>query len=180
MDAYDLFSWRYQFRTPLFLGPQLFKCILQYPLLFPVFIAICCLVLVISHAKLCFQFYTTFSKRYEINREGSSGAATMTEFLPHKLWENKRERPGGLLTQDRGKQHWKALTCHFQSWEQLPGQPETQEIMGWPHLPSSVLTRAHQLKTESSSLHQLDYSQGKNIGTEVDIKLSTTKFTNEI
>ena len=39
---------------------------------------------------------------------------------------------------------------------------------------------AHQLKRENSSLHRLDYSQGKNIGTEVDIKLSTTKSTNEI
>lgn len=129
MDVYDLFSWRSWFRTPLFLGPQLLKCILQYPLLFPVIIVSYCLVLVISHAKSCFQFYTTFSKRYEINREGSSGAATMTEFLPHTLWENKRERPGCLLTQGRGKQHYKALTCHFfQSWGKLPGQPETQEI----------------------------------------------------
>ena len=178
---YDLFSWRSWFRTPLFLGPQLLKCILQYPLLFPDIIVIYCLVLVISHAKLCFQFYTTFSKRHEINREGSLGAATMTEFLPHTLWKNKRERPGCLLTQGRGKQHCKALTCHFfQSWEKLPGQPETQEIMGWPHLPRSILTRAHQLKRENSSLHRLDYSQGKNIGTEVDIKLSTTKSTNEI
>ena len=66
-------------------APKHLKCILQYPLLFPDIIVIYCLVLVISHAKLCFQFYTTFSKRYEINREGSLGAATMTEFLPHTL-----------------------------------------------------------------------------------------------
>lgn len=106
--------------------------------------------------------------------------SAMTEFLPHTLWgkQKGREARRSANTGQR-KKHWKALTCHFQSWEKLPWKVETQEIMGWPHVPSSISTRAHQLKTESSSLHRLDCSQGKNIGTEVDIKLSTAKLTNE-
>lgn len=141
-------------------GPPAFKCILQYPLLFPVTIAICCLVLVISHAKLCFQFYTTFPKDMKSTEKAHRGAATMTEFLPHTLWKQKGEARRSANTGQR-EETLKALTCHFQSWEKLPGQPETQEIMGWPHVPSSILTEAHQLKTESSSLHRLDCSPGQ-------------------
>lgn len=44
--------------------PQFFKCVFQLmPFLFPSTAIICCFVLVILHAKLCFQFCTTLKKK---------------------------------------------------------------------------------------------------------------------